>query len=395
MHRNHKVAQVKIDSVTGNMNKVMKVMEESHLPPGGNLSQDDLRRWWQNRAVPSTQPVYELEKLKYTTPQQYLSANLGLSMSDHYWICPIDLSITWEKINFFENPIGADQNVYSASHYFNDVPSYSKLFPSAASPGDTPKKWIQGSDGNKYLVKGTVGRNIQQSLNEVFATEIHHCQNRFPYTKYQVISFDMDSSGNQRLCCISRAFTSSEIELIHAYDIINSKKKRNDVSWYEHYINICAENGLGESYVRSFLEYQILTDFLISNTDRHWKNFGVLRNSETLKFIDVAPIYDSGNSMFWNYPQIPPKEKLYEIKVNSFQQSELKLLKLVQHPNLIDLSKIPEKEFLENLYKKDQMEKARLHSLIETYEFKTKLLKDLQLGKKILPPGKKYITPKI
>ncbi len=69
----------------------------------------------------------------------------------------------------------------------------------------------------------------------------------------------------------------------------------NAVSTYEHFIHVCTAHGLSELEVRSFLEYQILTDFVLTNTERHLNNFGVLRNSRTLKFVRMAPIFDSGN----------------------------------------------------------------------------------------------------
>lgn len=36
----------------------------------------------------------------------------------------------------------------------------------------------------------------------------------------------------------------------------------------------------------------ILTDFVISNTDEHLLNFGVLRDADTMKLIGPAPIFD-------------------------------------------------------------------------------------------------------
>ena len=79
------------------------------------------------------------------------------------------------------------------------------------------------------------------------------------------------------------------------------------------------EKGLPEQGVRGFLEYQILTDFVLTNTDRHLNNFGVLRDSRTLKFIRMAPIFDSGNSMFWDAPRLPERSDCTEITVNSFR----------------------------------------------------------------------------
>lgn len=45
------------------------------------------------------------------------------------------------------------------------------------------------------------------------------------------------------------------------------------------------------------LEQMIVLDALIANEDRHWGNFGSLRDSESLEFIGLAPIFDNGNSL--------------------------------------------------------------------------------------------------
>ena len=42
-----------------------------------------------------------------------------------------------------------------------------------------------------------------------------------------------------------------------------------------------------------------MTDFVLTNTDWHLNNFGVLRDSKTLKFIGIAPIFDSGKLEEW------------------------------------------------------------------------------------------------
>lgn len=63
---------------------------------------------------------------------------------------------------------------------------------------------------------------------------------------------------------------------------------------------------------------------------RHFNNFGVLRDVKTLKFVDLAPIFDSGNSMLWNRRNIPTGEKMQQallaIPVTSFKRTEVELL---------------------------------------------------------------------
>ena len=42
----------------------------------------------------------------------------------------------------------------------------------------------------------------------------------------------------------------------------------------------------------------LLIDYVLGNEDRHWGNFGILRNIKTLDFVDVAPIFDNGNALW-------------------------------------------------------------------------------------------------
>lgn len=138
------------------------------------------------------------------------------------------------------------------------------------------------------------------------------------------------------LGCICKNFADSQIEFIPAYDVVCSQKKRNDLSEYEHFIKICVQHGLKESYVRDFLEYQILSDFVITNTDRHFNNFGVLRDSDTLRFIQMAPIFDSGNSMFWNRTDMTKDETLLDISITSFRKREADQLQYVTNPEFLE-----------------------------------------------------------
>ena len=40
-----------------------------------------------------------------------------------------------------------------------------------------------------------------------------------------------------------------------------------------------------------------ILDFLIMNEDRHLNNFGIIRDVNTLKWLDIAPIFDNGQSL--------------------------------------------------------------------------------------------------
>ncbi len=49
------------------------------------------------------------------------------------------------------------------------------------------------------------------------------------------------------------------------------------------------------------MENMYILDFLIMNEDRHLNNFGIIRDVNTLKWIECAPIFDNGQSLNINY----------------------------------------------------------------------------------------------
>lgn len=100
-----------------------------------------------------------------------------------------------------------------------------------------------------------------------------------------------------------------------------------------------------------------MTDYILTNTDRHLINFGVLRDTKTLKFIGMAPIFDSGNSMFWQDLKAAQYMDIMEIAVDSFAKKEIDLWKYVKSPHLsiVDLNLLPTEQELYDIYAMDSL----------------------------------------
>lgn len=209
-------------------------------------------------------------------------------------------------------------------------------------------------------------------INEVVATLLHKKQGKQPYVSYST----MRMGDTQQIYCVCESFTSDELELIPAIDIVDSRKKDNAMSMYEHFVSVCVEYGLAEEAVRSFLEYQILADFILTNTDRHLNNFGVLRNARTLEFVSMAPIFDSGNAMFWQNPRLPEYDDLAKIEVNSFRKTEKQLLSYVRNREQLDISKLPTEDELRSIYAMDPLIPC-VDSILLGYRKKVELLAEL------------------
>lgn len=340
-----------------------------------------LRDWLYARAISRARHGINrtLAKLKLPNTNSLLLQNLGLSLVDCYWLCPVDADFTWRDVNMFSNDF--NDLLYEISDDSMKEIRNTRFSPNASLQGELQKKWVIDSAGRRVLLKGNYGNNWQQSLNEKFATEINERQPKsFPYVEYDLLKTVFENED--AIICKSYNFiTSDKEEFIPLWDIYSSVKNPGYESLYQTCVRACTMLGLEADYVRDFLSYQIELDFIISNTDRHFNNIGLIRDSETLKFKRFAPIYDCGNSLFWNKKFVPKtKSDLRQIRTTSFSKRESNMLKYIKTP-LFDCSKLPSREVFESIYSQDpDITEERRDSLYQTLLWKSELLEESRYG---------------
>ena len=66
----------------------------------------------------------------------------------------------------------------------------------------------------------------------------------------------------------------------------------------------------------------LMLDYIMLNEDRHLNNFGIIRNVDTLKWVDVCPIFDAGRSNNCNVT-----EKYWDFNVGEVKCFTKNLLK--------------------------------------------------------------------
>lgn len=299
MHKDDIVAIIK--QTTKGM-QLLVILDEERLPIMVRQNPKKFKDWWNDRSIPRTRKGYNLEFVEKEINQVLLNT-YALSLTDHYWVKPIDVEMSWCDVNLFENDF---QDVFGTKTFttFGDTEGVmTSLLSGYTTKGELQKKWLIGEDGVRYLLKGVDGNTSQQSLNEVFVTNINYLQ-EVECTPYYLQRFET-LSGDEKWGCLCPTFTSSQYEFVSAYELYNAVDKNLNLSNYNKIVYACELGGLDRQYVEEFLSYQILLDFLVSNDDRHLNNFGVLRDTETLEYVKMAPIFDSGNCMFWNREVVP------------------------------------------------------------------------------------------
>ena len=291
MHGDVAVASVDLEEVTGVMVHVAGVSDVEHMPMGtvvdGTVRPERLQRWWSSRAIPmSRKGIREvLERLDIPATEHIMMRSSGLSLSDHYWICPIGSSAEWSEANPFDNPfsdyVGDLLFGMDAGEGSIDLPS---LDP--ATGGRLPKRW-KVMDVRRCLIKSGTRPFRQEPFNEVAAGIIADSLG-IDHVDYSVI----DYGGTP--CSVCEDFVTADTELVPAYQVMRSEVHDAGVSDYDHYVLCCVRHGIDAVPA---LDRMMILDYVIANGDRHLNNFGIIRDAHSLEWISPAPIYDSGSSM--------------------------------------------------------------------------------------------------
>lgn len=334
LHKNLPVADLDFDAATNSIGKVTALYHGDHLPVGvpvrrGAVDRAALNQWWADRSIPSARDglVSALQALGHPDAARLLEAHLGLSLTDHYWLKPQDSSLVWKDVNFFQNSFSSDVGDALLGKPIQGSANFRS--PDWTCDGNLRKRWAV-LDGKRCLIKASSLPFLQQPFNEVIASKMADHLG-IPHIPYTVI---WDEGLPYSVC---EDFVTPDTELIPAWRVMQTQKKDNQTSVYQHYRNCCEK--LGVPNVTHALNQMLVLDYLIANEDRHFNNFGLLRSPDTLEWLGPAPIYDSGSSL--GYDKLTPQIRSgRNITCKPFKKTHQDQLRLVTSFDWLDLSKL-------------------------------------------------------
>jgi len=359
-HKEHPVLTMEIDEASGAISEIGELHSPERVPIGVPYINNEINRrvlndWWSGRSIPASRSGLRdaLDTLNISSPQLLLTKCYGLSLSDQYWVYPEGSSLQWKDINFFDNPFSDDVG----NILFGEVPDkeeFDLISPDNTSDGWLKKKWII-ADGKRQLIKSGSGATRQEPYNEVLASAI---MNRLgvPHIPYSLTMID------EYPYSICDDFVTRDTDLIAAWHILQTQKKSNSISYFQHYINCCSDLGIND--ISASLDHMLTVDYIIVNEDRHFNNFGAVRNANTLEWIGTAPIFDCGTSMWCNEPtpMIRPMAKLPSKPFRSRHADQIKLVSSFKWLDIKALDGIDE-EFREILRDSISIDDTRCSTL--------------------------------
>lgn len=141
------------------------------------------------------------------------------------------------------------------------------------------KRWkIIG--GKRCLLKAGSNPFMQQPFNEAAASLVAQ-RLGIPHVPYTLL---WDEGVPYSVC---EDFITPDTELVSAWRVMQTVKKDNSTSVYQHYLNCC--RALGVADIALAVDQMIVLDYLIANEDRHQNNFGLIRDANTLEWLGATP----------------------------------------------------------------------------------------------------------
>ncbi|MCL2443545.1 MAG: hypothetical protein FWD13_08820, partial [Treponema sp.] len=240
---------------------------------------------------------------------------------DHYWFHDIKNDMLWKDKNYFDNSF--DKVIPGKGINPEIDESVAMQSPNLCVDGSIEKRWII-KNGVRVLLKGSLYNRMQEPFNEVIVSKvldeykINHVRYYLGRTKDKNIPY------SECECMVNK-----DIEYINAQYIMNTEEYYRREP-YLHFLEMCSKKGMKN--VKTDIDEMIALDFIVGNVDRHKGNFGILRNANSLEWLQIAPIFDNGNCLFYDSENEEMENWGIDTLGKSFGESNRLNLQYIDYP---------------------------------------------------------------
>ena len=244
-------------------------------------------RWLERRVIPKNRAfVDEILKtlgLSHNDTKGIIDVCRGLSLNDSYWVVPEDFEGKFSQYNLYENRFSEILALVAYTGAGGSRQAFTTS-PELTTGGMLPKAWRYVENDGIYLYKGgTTGASNtgREPYCEYYASQIAETM------RLNAVHYDLENwKGITASKCA--LFTDIDTAYIPVGRIVRNGGIAACLAWYKE---------LGDEFSEQLCS-MLVFDALIYNEDRHFGNFGVLRDNRSGRIIAPAPVFDNGFSLF-------------------------------------------------------------------------------------------------
>jgi hypothetical protein len=207
----------------------------------------------------------------------------GLSLNDSYWIPQKDFEKTYSEMNLYENEFSSALSLIAyTGKYYGNVKKM-RTSPELTTGGMLRKAWRYFGKDSIWLYKGgTFG--FANSGNEPYS-EYYACQIA-ERMGINAVHYDLENwMGILASKC--KLFTGIDTSYIPIGRIVTEGGIDAVLDYYRQQ---------GEDFYQQLVD-MLVFDAVVLNEDRHYGNFGVLRDNKSGEIKAPAPVFDNGISL--------------------------------------------------------------------------------------------------
>ncbi len=253
------------------------------------LTDEGIIKWLRKRVIPKNRAfVDEILKtlgLSVNNIKGIIDVCMGLSLNDSYWIVPEGFNGSFRDYNLYENRFSKALSLVAYTGVGQSQEAFSTS-PELTTQGMLRKAWRFIEGEGIYLYKGGTegGTNTgKEPYSEYYACQIAKQMG------LNAVSYELENWKNI-LASKCKLFTDIDTAYIPIGQIVKGGGILACLKYYESISKEAAES----------FKSMLVFDSVIYNEDRHFGNFGILRDNKSGKVIGMAPIFDNGLSLF-NY----------------------------------------------------------------------------------------------
>ena len=261
----------------------------SIFPLDLELTDKGLMKWLERRVIPKNRTfvdeILKTLKLSVNDTKGIIDVCKGLSLNDSYWVIPNGFEGKFSEYNLYENRFSEILSLVAYTGIGQSNAAFTTS-PELTTNGILPKAWRFIENDEIYLYKGGTS-GFANSGNEPYS-EYYACQIA-KAMGINAVRYDLEN-WKGILASKCKLFTDIDTSFIPIGRIVKIGGLKAVLDYYDK---------LGKKFSEQ-IRNMLIFDAVIYNEDRHFGNFGLLRDNHTGEIIAPAPIFDNGLSLF-NY----------------------------------------------------------------------------------------------
>jgi len=267
-----------IDVAVGYSVKVLDLCENRSLfPLDMTPDPEGILRWLERRVIPKNRTfvdeILQSMALSHGDTKGIIDVCKGLSLNDSYWVVPVGFKGTFAEYNLYENRFSEILSLVAYTGVTQSDAAFSTS-PEFTTNGMLPKAWRFIEGEGIYLYKGgTSGaaNTGKEPYSEYYAAQVAKTMGLF------AVHYDLEN-WKGILASKCKLFTDIDTAFVPIGRVIKTGGLAAVIKYYDELGGRFSEN------IRDILVF----DALIYNEDRHFGNFGLLRNNHTGKLVAPA-----------------------------------------------------------------------------------------------------------